>query len=174
MFQAGRTFNPPVVVAVKGQQVRFLNDEVEKTWHQVFSPGPTHKFDLGRYHAREARKEQFLKVGEVDVFCNIHKEMIGTVWVLPNSSFVLIAENGSSAPFKLENVPAGTYTLVAWQRLATSPVETRVTVKDGAATRVNLELEQGASPLEQLLAGHKTLQGREYTDENRKLEHGDW
>jgi plastocyanin len=163
MHQVGRMFSPPVLPVVKGQTVRFVNDEVDGVWHHVFSPPGQSRsgFDLGKFAAPEARKQEFFQLGRHDVFCDIHKDMIATILVVPNSGFVVLPEaDGPKADFKIADVPPGALKLVAWRRGAASPVEVPVTVKSGETTRVEVALEEGETPLEALK--HKRLHGKEY------------
>ena len=173
--QAGRSFDPPVLALVKGQRVEFANDEVAGIWHHVFSLSEAQKFDLGRYKSPERRKQAFYREGRVDVFCDIHKEMFATLWVLPNPGYVLlpVGPRGGAA-FKIENVRVGTFTLVAWNRLGTQPLEIPVTVREGETTHVNVTLELGERPLEALISNHRDARGRDYSPANRKQETGDW
>jgi hypothetical protein len=173
--QKGRAFQPPVLAVVKGQPVEFANDEPEGYWHHVFSSAPANAFDLGRYKAPERRRQVLYKEGRVDVFCDIHKEMFATLWVVPNTSFAVLPDAASgTTDFALDHVPAGAVTLVAWNRSGTAPVEVPVRVADGKTTRVDVTLELGERPLDVLLSGHLDARGRAYTDENRKQELGGW
>lgn len=163
MHQVGRMFSPPVLPVVKGQTVRFVNDEVDGVWHHVFSPTGQSRsgFDLGKFAAPEARKQEFFQLGRHDVFCDIHKDMIATVLVVPNSGFAVLPEaDGPKADFKIAEVPPGEHRLVAWRRGAVAPVEVPVTVKAGETTRVEVVLEEGETPLEALK--HRRLHGKEY------------
>ena len=55
IMQKDRAFVPNVLVVQRGTRVSFPN--ADPFLHNVFSPSPTHPFDLGSYHAgREARR----------------------------------------------------------------------------------------------------------------------
>ena len=174
-IQAARMFDPPVLAVVKGQAVEFANQEPSGFWHHVFSPSPLNTFDLGRYRAPEKRRQVFYQEGRVDIFCDIHKEMFSTLWVLPNASFALLKGPATaSTPFALEHVPAGRHTVVAWNRAASAPVQLAVTVENGKTTVLNIALELGERPLEALLGSHLDAHGHPYTNKNRSKETGDW
>ena len=57
----------------------------------------------------------FDKVGVVRIGCNIHDWMSGIILVLPTPHF---AVTDAAGHFVLENLPKGSYTLVAWHALS--------------------------------------------------------
>jgi len=160
MAQTGRAFDKVVLPVVKGGRVQFTNEEpLDTIYHHVFAPGPKVKFASGKYKPIPKGKpfttEPLTYEGPVTVFCDIHKEMISTVYVVPNDRFVVLSEGeGDSAPFRIEGIPPGSYTLAAWHRSVEKPVELPVEIKEGQTTKVNLVLE-GKSGVEQLLLNHK-------------------
>lgn len=174
MTQTNRTFSPSVLPVVRRQWVEFVNAEPEPIYHQVFSPSEAVKrFDTGKYKPPQRRKVQFSSLGRVDVFCDIHKEMLSTIYVVPNRHFVVIEEDAKGATFRMEGVPSGTYTLVVWHRSSDVPVRQKVVVKAGETTKIDSILEAG-SGLEDLLSRHKNRNGKDYTEDQRAREKDPW
>ena len=101
--------------------------------------------------------------GPVTMFCDIHKEMISTIYVVPNAQFTLLATaEGDSAPFRIEGIRPGKWQIVAWHRSAKEPVVADVEIKEGQTTKVTLTID-GSSGIEQLLIDHQRREkGRGY------------
>ena len=51
------------------------------------------------------------RAGTVDVYCNIHPDMIAKVKILDNGFYTITDATGA---FDIEGVPAGEYPIVAW------------------------------------------------------------
>jgi hypothetical protein len=76
--------------------------------------------------------------GTVRIDCDAHGWMEGWIYVVDNPYH---ATTGADGAFSITDVPPGEYTLVAVQP-STGPVETKVTVTAGQATRLDLELKK--------------------------------
>jgi hypothetical protein len=76
----------------------------------------------------------------VDVYCNIHPEMIAKVKVLDNAYYTITGKDGS---FTIDNVPPGEYPIVAWLPSGDEARGT-VVVKAGEAAQVALEVSEVA------------------------------
>lgn len=111
MDQKDLAFVPATLPVVRGTIVDFRNsDDVE---HNVFSPSEVaQRFDLGTYRRGESRSVAFEHVGEVLILCNIHMEMAASILVLRDPFFARVDAEGR---FRVERVPAGTYTLRVWR-----------------------------------------------------------
>ena len=110
MNQKNLVFIPHVLPVVAGTTVDFLNSD--DVLHNVFSPDKCCKFDLGTYAKGVSKSQKFDKAGSQAVLlCNVHPEMEAYVVVLQNPYFALTDKEGN---FKIENVPAGNYTLKVW------------------------------------------------------------
>ena len=123
--QRNESFVPHVLAIVAGTTVDFPNNDL--TFHNVFSLSKTKSFDLGRYAAGRSKSVRFDKPGIVRVFCDIHSHMSAYILVFSHRYFAVTDEEGR---YRIPNVPAGTYTVVAWHE-AMTPVSKRVTVGDG-------------------------------------------
>ncbi len=111
--QLGRRFSPDLVVIPVGSTVSFPN--MDPIFHNVFSLSKARSFDLGSYDKGETRRVVFPKAGIVDVYCHLHPNMAATIVVTPNRWY---AQPGPSGEFRIDDVPPGVYTIVAWHRFA--------------------------------------------------------
>jgi plastocyanin len=135
--QQDQQFAPRVTVVEKGGVVEFPNED--KVFHNVFSMTEGAKFDLGLYKSGESKTVTFKRPGVVDVYCNIHPNMVAKVKVV-DSGFHAVT--GADGHFVLADVPPGTYPLVAWQA-AGAEWRGEVTVKAGEAVEVTVPLVEG-------------------------------
>jgi plastocyanin len=125
-------FSPGVVAVQKGTTVEFPNRDDD--YHSVFSLSKTKRFDLGQYRKDEKGPTQtFDQAGLVRLFCAIHEHMRGYILVLETPYFKRTEKDGK---YKLENLPAGKYTLKAWVDEKTS-YEKAVELKDGETLKVD-------------------------------------
>ena len=130
--QLGETFFPHVLPVVKGSTVQFPNED--PIFHNVFSLSRTKTFDLGRYPMGDSRSVTFEEPGIVPVFCHLHSDMSAIVLVLDNPYFAVPDNSGE---YRIENIPAGVYTLVAWHERS-ERVELRIEIKPGEETELNI------------------------------------
>ena len=133
--QRNETFVPHVLAIVAGTTVDFPNSD--HTYHNVFSLSKTKSFDLGRYAVGRSKSVRFDKPGIVRVFCDIHSHMSAFILVFAHRYFSVADPDGS---YRLENVPPGTYNVVAWHEAA-SLESRRVVVPDaGGEVEANFTL----------------------------------
>ena len=130
--QRNETFVPHVLAILAGTVVDFPNSD--KTFHNVFSYSRAKRFDLGRYAAGRSKSVRFDRPGVVRVFCDIHSHMNAFVLVFSHPFFDTTDVDGR---FRIDNVPAGTYTVIGWYE-GEARVSRAVTVPPGGA--VDLEL----------------------------------
>ncbi len=111
--QRGLAFAPHLTVIQEGSTVEFQNDD--SVQHNVFWPsvGGVKKdaHNMGTWPKGDKRSFKFDHAGVVPLLCNVHPEMSGYVIVSPTPYF---AQTDSAGNFKIENVPDGKYTVVAW------------------------------------------------------------
>jgi len=133
--QRNETFVPHVLAIVAGTTVDFPNND--KTYHNVFSLSSTKTFDLGRYAAGKSKSVRFDRPGIVRVFCDIHSHMSAFVLVFTHRYFAVTDDEGR---YRLDNVPPGSYTVVAWNESA--PTESRriVMAESGGDVEANFAL----------------------------------
>jgi plastocyanin len=125
MDQQNESFVPHLLAIVAGTTVDFPNND--RTYHNVFSLSKTQSFNLGRYAAGRSKSVRFDRPGIVRVFCDIHSHMSAYILVFAHRYFVVTDQEGR---YRLDNVPPGTYTVVAWNE--STPTESkRVVVPEG-------------------------------------------
>lgn len=134
--QVNLMFVPHALPVLVGTTVAFPNsDEVR---HNVFSPSPTRRFNLGTYPKGITRTVTFDKPGEVVLLCNVHAEMSAYVVVVETPYFAVSAKDGSYA---IRNVPPGTYMLKTWHEKL-KPQTKEVEVPEGGSVTVDFELRK--------------------------------
>ena len=129
--QRNETFVPFVLPIVVGTTVEFTNSD--RTYHNVFSLSKPRRFDLGRYGSGRSKSVRFDHPGVVRVFCDIHSHMSAFILVFAHRFFAVTDAEGR---YRIDGVPPGTYTLVAWNDGRERETRT-VQVSDGEATEVD-------------------------------------
>ncbi|QSQ13113.1 cupredoxin domain-containing protein [Myxococcus landrumensis] len=139
MNQRNKTFFPAVLPIVVGQRVDFANEDV--VLHNVFSRSVARRFDAGKSRPGESYFETFNKTGIVDVYCDIHEQMVATLVVVPNRAFAVTDKDGR---FVLRGVKTGRHPLFAVHRRdAKSDIaRAEVVVEAGGTTTATLELTE--------------------------------
>jgi plastocyanin len=136
MKQQGKQFVPRVLVVQKGTRVEFPN--MDTIFHNVFSVTPDNSFDLGSYRQGESKSVTMVKPGVVNVYCNMHPQMVGSILVVPGGYFT---HAGADGAYTLANVPAGHHRVVAWAPNA-RPISKEVDLGDAESITVDFELKQ--------------------------------
>ena len=134
MDQKNETFIPHVLAVVAGTTVDFPNSD--RTYHNVFSLSAPKTFDLGRYAAGRSKSVRFDKPGIVRVFCEIHSHMSAYILVFSHRFFAVTDDDGR---YRIPNVPAGSYTVKAWNE-AMELESRRITVPDTGDVDLNFVL----------------------------------
>ena len=152
MDQQHNAFVPHVLIVSAGTEVRFPNSDVVS--HHVYSFSQAKTFELGLYKGNAYPPLVFDEPGVVVLGCNIHDSMLGYIVVVPTEHYALSDERGTT---RLEDLPAGDYTVEAWTPRARAtglPAAQRVTVADGVANvgvritgRLSPEHEHGSTSL---------------------------
>jgi plastocyanin len=137
MKQENKEFQPQVLIVQKGTTVQFPN--LDAFFHNVFSVTPDASFDLGSYRQGETKGVMMSKPGVVNVYCNMHPQMVGHILVVPNGNYVRAGKDGF---FRLSNVPTGHHRIVAWAPDA-KPTVAEADVNETEAVTVELELKKG-------------------------------
>jgi plastocyanin len=113
MGQQNRRFLPDTLWIAAGSTVSFPN--LDPIFHNVFSLSKPKEFDLGNYPKDHTRTVTFPKPGVVFVNCHLHPNMSAAIVVTPNRWAAKASPDGS---FTIADVPAGSYTVVAWHKNA--------------------------------------------------------
>jgi len=133
--QRNEAFVPHVLAIVAGTTVDFPNND--KTYHNVFSLSPTKPFDLGRYAVGRSKSVRFDRPGIVRVFCDIHSHMSAFILVFAHRFFSVTGDDGQ---YRIDNVPPGAYTVVAWNESAPSESRRIVVPESGGDVEANFAL----------------------------------
>ena len=117
--QKGLVFQPHVTAVQVGTTVDFLNSD--SVAHNVFwtSVGGNKKLNhnLGTWPKGDRKSFKFDTPGAVPILCNVHPEMSAYLVVVPTPYFATSDQAGN---YKIENVPDGSYTVIAWHEGAKS------------------------------------------------------
>ena len=134
--QVNLTFVPHVLPVVRGTKVAFPNSDDIR--HNVFSPTPMSKFNLGTYPKLTTKYYVFDKPGPVTLLCNVHAEMSAYVIVTETPYFAVSDKTGK---FTLKDVPPGKYVLKVWHEKA-KPTSMEVFVGDNQTVSLSFELKR--------------------------------
>jgi plastocyanin len=107
--QRNQAFVPYVLAIRAGTTVDFPNRD--RTYHNVFSLSKPKRFDLGRYAGGLSKAVGFDEPGVVRVFCEIHSHMSAFILVFAHRYF---AATDAEGRYRIDDIPPGTYTVVAW------------------------------------------------------------
>jgi len=134
MDQRDETFVPHLLAITTGTTVDFPNSD--HIYHNVFSLSKTARFDLGRYAAGHSNHVRFDNPGIVRVFCDIHSHMNAFILVFSHPFFAITDTDGR---YHIDNVPPGTYNVVAWNEGVSSEARP-VTVTDAGVAELDFTL----------------------------------
>ncbi len=131
IFQRGLNFAPQNSVVMVGSTVKFINDDAEV--HNIFSKSRNNQFNLGAMASGTAKSITLDSPGPIILRCNLHKDMIGTLFVVPNGYYSELDENGNYA---FDKVKSQEYLMQFWHpRLA--PEEVNHNMKNAALTGID-------------------------------------
>ena len=134
MDQRNETFVPHMLAITAGTVIDFPNSD--RFYHNVFSLSKAARFDLGRYAKGRSKSVRFDRPGIVRVFCEIHSHMNAFVLVFAHPFFAMTDNDGR---YRINNIPAGTYNVVAWNEGVTSDPRP-VTVGAGTIAELDFTL----------------------------------
>jgi plastocyanin len=134
MDQRGERFVPHVLAITTGTIVDFPNSD--RIYHNVFSLSKTRQFDLGRYAVGHSKPVRFDRAGVVRVFCDIHSHMNAFILVFSHPFYSLTDNEGR---YRIDNVPPGTYNVIAWNEGVSSEARP-VIVPDGGVGELDFTL----------------------------------
>jgi plastocyanin len=145
--QNGCMYHPHVIGVMVGQQLQFLNSD--GLLHNVHAlPTVNQEFNVAMPAERKTADHTFDQAeGIFRVKCDVHPWMNAYIAVMKHPFF---AVTGADGKFSIPNLPAGTYTIEAWQEklactganCAAPPMEQTVTVADGGTGTVSFTLKR--------------------------------
>ena len=92
IHQSNLQFSPQHSVVLVGSTVTFANEDREV--HNIFSKSLSNQFNLGAMASGSLKTIEFTQAGPVVLRCNMHKDMIGTLFVVPNGHYTKPNTNG--------------------------------------------------------------------------------
>lgn len=120
--QKNLQFVPGHSVVQVGANIAFVNEDLEV--HNIYSKSLNNQFNLGAMAAGSSKSVKLTEPGPVVLRCNMHKDMIGVIFVVPNGYYTLADKNGN---YKFEKLPNIEYLLQVWNsRLGPSEVESNM------------------------------------------------
>jgi plastocyanin len=132
--QHAARFEPAFLAVALGQPILMPNDDT--IYHNVFSYSRPNDFDLGLYRAGESRTLRFEHPGPVRLYCSIHENMNGLIFVAPSRWFAVPDARGA---FTIAGVSPGRYRLTLWTER--TPQQAReIRVAAGTEERVELRV----------------------------------
>jgi plastocyanin len=134
MDQRNETFVPHVLAIPTGTTVDFPNSD--RIYHNVFSLSKTEPFDLGRYAMGRSKQVRFDRAGIVRVFCEIHSHMSAFILVFSHPFFAMTDSEGR---YRIDNVPPGNYSVIAWNEGVSSD-PSPVAVPNGGVAELDIAL----------------------------------
>jgi len=138
MDQKDLKFIPHILPITEGSTVNFINND--DVLHNVFSPDKcATNFNLGTWPKGETRSHTFENEGCYSVvLCNVHPEMEAWILVLQNPYFAVTDEKGE---YNIKDIPAGSYSLVAWHERLKNKSQ-KVEITDDGITSVDFVLSR--------------------------------
>jgi hypothetical protein len=131
-------FVPHVLAVRTGQVLRALSSD--PTLHNVHGLCTVNDpFNFGLVAAGQSRDLRFSRPEIFPVRCDVHPWMKAYVGVFEHPWFAVTARNGR---FEIKNVPAGQYTLTAWQETY-GTLRMQVSAADGKVSAVGFKFSSG-------------------------------
>ena len=127
--QKGCVYTPHVMGVMKGQEILIKNSDA--TLHNIHGlPKVNTEFNFAMPKVLKEKKMTLVKSEEAfKVKCDVHPWMSAYVQVFDHPYFAVTSKDGS---YKIDNIPAGTYEVVAWQeKFKDKIVSHQVTVSEG-------------------------------------------
>ncbi len=141
--QEDKVFIPHLLPVQKGQKVIFKNsDPLSHNVHVYWGRRSMFNSVQGIESSQEWVPP---RTGQYVILCNIHTEMSAFLLVLDHPFFAIVDlpedSNGTSSQFKIQDIPEGTYTLVAVRDVRGKLVEREqeIMIKAGETTAVSIK-----------------------------------
>jgi plastocyanin len=150
--QNKKQFEPRIAVVSVGSTVDFPN--YDRVFHNVFSLSKPRPFDLGLYRKGKSESVRFQQPGLIQIYCNIHPQMVAYLMVVDSRLHGAADERGQ---IRLSGVPPGLTNVEGWN-VRGGMWSRDVTVRPGRTS--NLAVELDISSWRE--ASHLNKYGKEY------------
>jgi tetratricopeptide (TPR) repeat protein len=140
--QSSLQFFPKHTIVSVGSTVTFANEDREV--HNIYSKSRNNQFNLGAMAAGSAKTLTLDKPGPIILRCNMHKDMIGTIFVVPNGYYTHTDAKGD---YSFTNVKSQEYLLEYWHpQLIPDEIEANLKQVDlkGVDQSVNFEFKSAS------------------------------
>jgi len=127
-------FSPPLLAVAVGQTVEVANGDA--IHHRFFSSSRPNDFELPTLVGGERLQVAFEHPGAVRVYCSLHPDESGTIFVAPSRFFATVRAPGR---YSIQNVPPGRYALHTWSE-GPAAATLEITVQSGTSAFVELPL----------------------------------
>jgi len=121
--QNGLNFLPRHSVIQVGTTVTFSNHDKEV--HNIYSKSLSNQFNLGAMASGSFKSIEFNTAGPIVLRCNMHKDMIGTLFVVPNGYYT---QPNAKGEYEFKNVKSEGYILQVWAPML-SPDEVMANIR---------------------------------------------
>jgi hypothetical protein len=135
--QKGCQYKPHVLAMQANQKLSVVNSD--ETTHNIHpNPNNNREWNMTQPHGVPLEQTFAREEIAIPVKCNVHPWMRGYIAVFKHPYFAVSDKNGS---FELKDLPAGTYTITAWQEKLGTQIQ-KVTVGAGEAKTLDFAFKQ--------------------------------
>jgi len=131
IHQSGLNFQPTHSIIQVGTTVNFSNHDKEV--HNIYSKSVGNQFNLGAMASGSFKSIEFNTAGPIVLRCNMHKDMIGTLFVVPNGYYTQPNKKGK---YEFKNVKSEGYIMQVWAPML-SPDEVSANIRSADLTGVD-------------------------------------
>ena len=128
--QSGLNFHPRHSIVQVGATITFANHDKEV--HNIFSKSQGNQFNLGAMATGSFKSIEVNKAGPIVLRCNMHKGMIGTLFVVPNGYYT---KPNAKGEYEFKNVKSEGYIMQVWAPML-SPDEVHANIRSADLTGV--------------------------------------
>ena len=107
--QSNLNFQPRHSVIQVGTTVTFSNHDKEV--HNIYSKSLSNQFNLGAMASGAFKTIEFKTAGPIVLRCNMHQDMIGTLFVVPNGYYT---QPNAKGEYDFKNVKSEGYIMQVW------------------------------------------------------------
>ena len=129
--QSNLNFQPRHSVIQVGTTVTFSNHDKEV--HNIYSKSLSNQFNLGAMASGAFKTIEFNTAGPIVLRCNMHKDMIGTLFVVPNGYYTQPNVKGE---YDFKNIKSEGYIMQVWAPML-SPDEVEANLRTADLTGVD-------------------------------------
>ncbi|MBN4079693.1 tetratricopeptide repeat protein [bacterium AH-315-C08] len=135
IHQNGLSFQPRHSVIQVGTTVTFSNHDKEV--HNIFSKSLSNQFNLGAMASGSLKSIEFHTAGPIVLRCNMHKDMIGTLFVVPNGYYT---QPNAKGEYEFKNARSEGYIMQVWAPML-SPGEVEANLRSADLTGVDQTID---------------------------------